>query len=504
MRKLLAIWCLLGLMATAQVPTETTPVPEPPPLIPMPIPGAPAPFNPSQTREAQAEPPLQLRPPEASPVRLDLAQAVEMALRLQPDIMAARGQLRQAEGTVVQQRSALMPRINLQSSFQRSSSPGSGEGGGLDSATLVTAGGGAVVSTGGRTSDRLSSSLGLSQLLFDFGRTRELVRQADLNRQAAAASVLQAENDIALDVKERFYTLILNRRLLQVREDDLGHRQEQLRLARALYDAGEMAPGDVVRAQTAVTNSVVSLNTARRQLELAEQAQAQALGLSPLTPLEIEESSEPDLPDKTVASLMEKAMERRPDMLVAQKNLEAGEASLGAAYALNRPALSAFTGITYQGDIQGVQRPTFTAQLRLDFDLYDGGARAGAVTSAEGALEVIRANLKRTQLVVESDVSGSLAQLITAERNVAAAQAGVDSAREGVRIAQGRYQVALGNLTDVLDAQASLVTARNNLANSLGDLDLARARLRHAVASPFEEGYFPVSSSNWSQEAPDT
>lgn len=77
---------------------------------------------------------------------------------------------------------------------------------------------------------------------------------------------------------------------------------------------------------------------------------------------------------------------------------------------------------------------------------------------------MVQADLKRTQLVVERDVSGALAQLITAERNVAAAQAGVDSAREGVRTAQGRYQVALGTLTDVLDAQSSLVTARNNLA----------------------------------------
>lgn len=484
---------LLWLMGTAlaQVPMDETAVPPPPPLVPQSIPGEPAPFNPSQTREARPEPPLNLQWPglEAPAVRLDLPAAVQLALRLQPDLMTARGSLRRAEGAVVQERSALLPRINLQSTFNHSSSPGDSNDG-LDSASLVTAGsGGAVVSSSGRTTDRLSSSLGLSQLLFDFGRTRTLVRQADLNRQAAAAAVLQAENDLALEVKERFYTVILNRRLLQVRQDDLHHRQEQLRLARALYDAGELAPGDVVRAQTAVTNSVVSLNSARQDLELARQDQALALGLPPLTPLDIQESSEPDLPDKSVGYLMSKALERRPDMLVAQKNLEAGEAALGAAYALNRPALTAFTGITYQGDINGVQRPTFTAQLQLDFDLYDGGARAGAVTSAEGTLEIVEADLRRTELVVQRDVSGALAQLTTAERNLAAAQAGVDSAREGVRIAQGRYQVALGSLTDVFDAQSSLVTARNNLVGSLTDLDLARARLRYAVASPFEEGY---------------
>lgn len=495
-RRLVAALALgMCLAVSAQVPTDTTPVPAPPPLVPAPIPGQPAPFNPDQTREAQLEPDLNLRwrgldSLPQGPRLLDLPAAVKLALTQQPDIQTALGQLRQAEGVVVQQRAALLPRIDFSSTFLHSSSPGTG-GDEMNSATLVTAGGGgAVVASGGRTNQRLTSNLGLSQLLFDFGRTRMLVLQADLTRQAAAASLLQAENDVALDVKERFYTLLLQRRLVQVREDDLEGRQEQLRLARALYDAGELAPGDVVRAQTAVTNAVVSLNSARRELELARQDQAQALGLPPLSQIEIEESSEPQLPDTTTTYLMTKALERRPDMLVVQKELESGEAALGAAYALNRPALSAFTGITYQGDIDGVQRPTFTAQLQLSFDIYDGGARAGAVTSAEGALEVLAANFRRTQLVVERDVSGALAQLITAERNVTAAEAGVDSAREGVRIAQGRYQVALGTLTDVLDAQASLVTARNNLATSLSEQDLARARLRHAVASPFEEGYF--------------
>lgn len=409
-------------------------------------------------------------------------------MRLQPDLQSARGSLTQAEGAVVSQRASLLPRLNLSSTFSHSSTRQDGSS--ADSASIVTAGvGSAVVTSSGSTTDRLTSSLGVTQLLFDFGRTRQLVKQADLQRQAAAATVLQTENDVALTVKENFYSLILARRLVQVREDELTNRQEQLRLARALYDAGELAPGDVVRAQSAVTNTVVALNTARQDYELARQDQAQALGLSPLTELAISESSEPDLPNKELAYLLGQAVERRPDMLVAQKNLEASEAALGAAHALNRPALTAFTGITYQGDINGVQRPTFAAQLQLDFDLYDGGARAGAVKSAEGALEIVKADYRRTQLAVERDVSGAVAQLITSERNVSAAQAGVASAREGVRIAQGRYQVALGTLTDVFDAQATLVTAQTNLASSLSNLDLARARVRHALASPFEEGF---------------
>ena len=162
MRKLaLLLWFLLSVAVAAQIPTTTTPVPDPPPLVPIPIPGEPAPFDPNQTKEAVPEPPLELRnpapaAPEAPQGPIGLLQAVELALRLQPDLQAARGSLTQAEGTVVQQRANLLPRLNLSSTFSHSSTRQ--DGGGVDSATLVNVGSGTVEASSGTTTDRLSSS----------------------------------------------------------------------------------------------------------------------------------------------------------------------------------------------------------------------------------------------------------------------------------------------------------------------------------------------------------
>ena len=460
------------------------PLPPPPPLVPEPVPGEPAPFNPDQTREAVPKPPIQLPAPEPEdenaprlPIRPE--EAVRLAWRLQPDIRTARGQLQQAEGTEIQQRAALLPHIGGTSQYSHVS----GTSAGSQSASLG-------LNPTNRTSDTFSNSLGVNWLLFDFGHTRDLVRAADLRRQAAAAFLLQSENDVSLTVKERYYTVLQAQRLVQVGEDDLRTRQEQLRLARALYQAGNMSPGDVVRSQTTVSNSVFALNNSRRNLELARLDLAQTLGLAPRSRLNLVDFDEPDLPLKDMNELSKLAFNQRPDMLVAQRNVDAALASLDAARTLNYPALSTFAGVTYAGRANGVQYPTFNLQIAIDFQLFDGGAQRGATVNAEGGVEVARAAYTRAQLAVERDVSGVLMQLLTAERSLEAASAGVDSAREGVRIAAGRYRAALGTLTDVFDAQTALVSARTNYVNALNDLNLARARLRHALASPFEQGYF--------------
>lgn len=448
-------------------------LPSPPPLLPTDAPGKSQPFDPNTIREAQPQPPIVLPTPAKIEFtgNITLVEAVSLAMQLQPDVLTARGQLMSAEGQVTAQRAALLPNLNLRSQFTHNSSSAQQN---LGRTVPIT-----------NTNDQLQNTIGYSQLIFDFGHTPALVRTADLRRQAAAFVVLQTENDLALTVKERFYTLERFQRQLAVIEADVSNRQEQLRLARALYEAGSRSPGDVVRAQTGVSNSVVQLNNVRRDLDLAVQDLAQSLGLPPRTPLTVVEQQEPDLGNKDLNYLAQQAAERRPDLMVAQRNVEASEANLTAAETTNLPALTTFTGITYQGQANGIQYPAFSVQVALDFDFYDGGYRLGVTRVAEGQLEVSQAELKRVQLSVEREVAGAVLSLLTAERNLEAAQAASDSAVQGVRIAAGRYQAALGQFTDVLDAQTALVLAQTALVNARTELDLARARVRHSLAAPF-------------------
>lgn len=464
-------------------------LPPPPPDVPTAVPGEPPPFDPAMIPEARPMSPIQIKLPgaQSSTARLNLFDAILLSWNNQPDVLQAQGELRQREGAVVSERSALLPSIELTSSYSHiTTNSGGGDGGSVIVGGQVVSGGGGSSS---RTVDRLNNRIGYNQVLMDWGRSRSLIKEADLLRQAAVANLMATKNDVALDVKEQYYAFTRALGLELVAEDDLANRQQQLALARALYDAGEMAAGDVVRAQSAVTASVVSLNDLRLEVETARQDLLLSLGLSPLVDLEIESFQEPALPNTELQYLLEKAVVQRPDLLAAQREVQARQAGVGAAYALGRPELSTFTGITYQGTLDGVQFPTLTAQLNLAFDIYDGGARAGAVTSAEGRLLVSEANLRRTELEVNRAITQVLAQLLTAEENVVAARTGVESAREGVRIAEGRYRVALGSLTDVLDAQRAFVQAQTDLVNSINDLNLARARARHALAAPLEEEF---------------
>lgn len=478
MRALL-LFLLLASAAWAQT------LPSPPPR-PSPVKAGGQPFDPARTVEAPVHPPLELRPPGG---RLTVLQAVMRGLQEQPDVQTAQGQLLTASGRTQVQRAPLLPHLQLNGNYNdviQQQAPAIGQQPGVG---LVE--GAPIPTVSGATTSNWTYGLTLTQLLWDFEYTSNLVLQADRRAQAAGANLFRVENDVALQVKERYYLLLARQRQLTVVELDLANRTEQLRMARALYQAGQRSPGDVVRAQTTVSTAVYALNQARRDVELARQELCLAMGVNPLTPVEAEEVSEPPLGERTLAEFTDLALKRRPDVLAARHNVEASQAGVAAAERLNMPAIYTRAGLNYQGPSGALLLQVVSLQLAIDFNVYDGGQRAGAIKVADGQLTVDEAELLRTLLNVRREVSAAYLELGTAERNVEAAHAARASAEEGVRIADGRYRAAMGTITDVFDAQSALVQSRSDYVASLAALDLARSRLRHALAQPFDQPVQP-------------
>ena len=84
-------------------------------------------------------------------------------------------------------------------------------------------------------------------------------------------------------------------------------------------------------------------------------------------------------------------------------------------------------------------------------------------------------------LKVKSDVAGAYLGLVSAEQRVTIAEAEVANAREGVRVAEGRYATGLGSFQDITTAQSLLVSALQDQTTVQTNLNLARVRLKYAT-----------------------
>jgi outer membrane protein TolC len=389
-------------------------------------------------------------------------EAARIALRYQPIIGVAQSDVMIARGLQKQARSGLLPLVSISGGFSNTSV--------LSNELGFT----------GPQGSEIETSASINQLIFDFNHTHDLLNQTEAQLRSTNANLTRVQADQVLQVKQAFYTYAQNQQLVAVNEANVKNQQNHLALAQARLKAGLGLPADVVRAQTAVSDAIFSLNTAQNVASISRVNLALLMGIDPRTPIQVSDTREPDTSVDDVQAMVNDALRNRPEMRQAEANVNAAQYGLKAAKSTNKPAIFANAGLNGRGNDFPLSS-SLGAGISIRWDIFDSGFTAGRVESAKGNLGVTESQFQATQLQVVSDVSQSYLNLKTAEQRVKTADAEVANAEESLRLIQGRYQAGLGTFLDVLDAQTALVTAKTNRINAITAVDQARAALAHAV-----------------------
>lgn len=394
---------------------------------------------------------------------LSADEAVAIAIKNQPQLGIAQGNVLSASGRTQQATSNLLPNFSANGSFTRTQ-VWRGSGGGSGSGNLFTAG------------------VGVDQLLFDFGRTRDTVRQEQALERATRHNLTRTQQLVALDVRQSFYNYVQDLANVTISEANVANRQRQLSEAQARLDAGLGAPGDVVSAKTSLASAAGALSTARDTAISSQVQLNQSMGVDPRTPIVPATSSESTIENESdLQRLVETALNNRPDIKAAQEQVSAARYAISSAQKGNLPRITASAGANTRGpnDVFGNQTGTFSINVTWDF--FDGGFTAGAVKVAKGDEMAARATLIQTTQQVLADVSQAYVDLQSAVQRIDLANVEVANATEFVRIAEGRYTGGIGLFQDVTTAQAALVTAQRDVSQAQQDIQRVRARLKAAI-----------------------
>lgn len=422
------------------------------------------PYKP-QTQQAEVPKPVELpfiAVPESVPATMGLKEAVETAMRYQSSLRVSESQVRAADGRVRQQASGLNPKLLLQSTY-------------TEQPLVNVAGGfGAVFANKGWTHNAT-----LSQLITDFGHTRDLTAAQEHARDANQAAYEQAQSDVALQVKQSYFNLLSSQRLIKVQEDNIVNRREHVSEARARFNGGLGLPSDVTRAETALSAALFQLSQAQTNTGNNHLQFNLALGLDPRVRITLREEEEPQLAYSTTEQLFDLALVQRPELIQFNKQVDSAQSTLDAAYTTSSPSIG--INAAYQNRAQPAIE-TLGINLAINFQVLDGGLQDGRITEAQANLDRAKAELEGAKQRVLSQVGQAYLNLKNAEQQVASASAEEANAAETLRLTNGRYKVGLGIFLDVIDAQSALLTAQTNRVNALTQVYLSRAALTRAVS----------------------
>jgi len=433
--------------AVAQTPPQkpnTTPIPPTPDLL---LPGPPV-------------------PGEIGTKPISADDAAMIGLRLQPNVTVALAQAAAARAQVQIAISALLPTATATGQYEwlfQFNQAGSG--------------------SSSTTQSGFSASASVHQLIFDFEKTMDQVRQARATEKAAVYNLSGVQANLVFQVKQQYYTVVENLELVGVYEAEVKSTQDQLNLTVAELTAGLGVPSDVVTAYANVANATTSLVQARETYLLSRVSLAALIGVDPRTPLVLSKSSEPANDSTDLNALVDSGLRNRPEILQAEETLRAAGYGVSVARKELLPSISLDGTIGTAGVASVISGDTASLAISLNWTFFDSGHTAGDVAAAKASALEAKANLvSQTQSVV-SDVSGAFVSLQSAAQRVAVAASAVLNAQEGLRLSEGRFKAGVTTFVEVTTAQATLVTAQASQVQAEASLETARAQMSRAIGT---------------------
>lgn len=401
--------------------------------------------------------------------RIDLNQALAIALKRNPSLAASRSDVNAAQAGVTQATAAYYPQLKASVGYDRTwLDLEAGTGGTGDSTTDTT--------------DTYATGLSLSQYLFDFGKTPAEVDRRKKSLAVSEKQLTTVERTLVRDVAQAYFEVLKNQELVTVDQENLTVRRQLLDQAKALYEQGMRPRIDVTRAETELSQAHLSLVTSQFGVQEATIALERLLGGPPASgPYTLAEVAPAPSPTADLSPLIQKGLDSRSEIAALQAQVDAAEAGVLAARRSAYPSLNATGSYTYDGEAVPMEDHRWQVGVSLDWSLFTGFRQTGEVAEAKADMKRLRAELGNQKLQVTEEVSQAFFQWQTAEEAIRSAETALHQAEENLAIARGRYKAGVSDVVELSDAQVLYTESRSALVQAVYERHLALTGLTYAV-----------------------
>jgi len=391
---------------------------------------------------------------------LDLQRCIAIALSGHPSIQAAAGTLRAGDSRIGQARSGYYPQLNGSAGYSRTDP-----------------------TSAGQVYDSYSSSVSLSQNLYDFGKTSTQVKIQEFNRDSSRSDLDNIRTQVSFGVKQAYFGLLQAGKNRDVSREVVGQFQQHLDQAKAFFEVGTKPKFDVTKAEVDLSNAKLTLIKAENAFRLARVALNNAMGLPEAPDYEVADQLSFQRVEIDLDETIRKAYDRRPDLKAIAVKKQSLEQSIELARKGYYPYVTGNAGYGWGGGAFPLDQGwNFGAQLNVP--LFSGFSTKYQVAEAQANLEVLAANEALLRQTIDQDVRQAWLNLQEAADRGAAAELTVRQAAENLELANGRYASGVGSPIEVTDALVAASNAKTAQISALYDYKLAQSSLEKAAGEP--------------------
>ena len=312
-------------------------------------------------------------------------------------------------------------------------------------------------------------SLNSSITLYNGGYIKSDIAEKNLLLHAARLDVLEAQNDITLNVTQAYLSILLAQENIVYINDVLANSEVQLKLGKQRFDAGAVARKELVQLEAQVASDRYTLITAQNDFRLNLVNLKQLLQLPSAYDFKI------IVPDTVIVEKMattlpeaqEAAQETRPEVKNDEIGIQIAQAGLDKARATAKPTIS--LGGTIATGTSSNQDPKYFTQFNNNFyqslgvsmsvPIFTRRINKTAVEKSKVFIEQAKLSLLNTKTVLDQQVEQAYINLQSADAQYDAASVQVKASEESYSITNEQFRLGSINLLELQQERVLYIQA---------------------------------------------
>lgn len=350
---------------------------------------------------------------------------------------------------------------------------------------------------------------------------------AQRNVKQSRANFEAQLNDSILSVINQYWSLVQAEKNLAVVQDSLHLAEESYKHDKRALELGALSPLDIYRSEATVAQRRLQVIQAEYAVKPLEDQFRRTIGADLDTragalDFDLTENAEVtgELATQDIATAIEMAMSKRPELEVVKQQLANDDTSVYIAHNNLQPDLSLAGNYTSNGiggnvidtsgsapvvvsrgglldaldQVGGFGFPTYSVGLNLRLPIKNHQAEAdlgSALVSKRSDLYVLRSR----QQAISQEVRNAVHQLEVSKLSLTAAAEALDLAKKSLAADQRKYELGAETIFFVLDAQNTVQQAQQSYVQAQVGYQLALAALDHATGDLLEHNRVLISDS---------
>jgi outer membrane protein TolC len=317
---------------------------------------------------------------------------------------------------------------------------------------------------------------------------------ADLGLDAAEYSEKVTRQDVILDAKNAYYSVLKAEKLMGVAKQRVAQIAAQKEVAENFYEVGMSPLNDLLEAQASLATARQDLIVTQNNLAIARSQFNIILRRPVNAPVNIL-----DVLDYTpfvydFDYCLEAAKQNRLEITVSDLEVEIAEKEVNLAKKDYFPSVNLSGNYTRTGDDwkakggEGISdSASWQVQAVAEWDFWEWGRTQFGVR--EKLHRYSQAQYRREQILdnIELEVKTSYLRTKESEENIITVEKAIEQAKENFRINQERFKEQVATTTDVLDAQTLLSDTLRRYFEALYNFKISKATLFRSMGQEVME-----------------